>query len=97
MNKKRKAVLLGTMITLALQTGSAYAEKVTEGVYENYVEFGVNEEDEYDEGRATISSKKDDVDVKDKEFTFKNGATIDSSKLYYIILIVNGILNIQQE
>lgn len=84
MNKKRKAVLLGTMITLALQTGSAYAEKVTEGVYENYVEFGVNEEDEYDEGRATISSKKDDVDVKDKEFTFKNGATIDSSKLYYI-------------
>lgn len=84
MNKKHKAVLLGTMITLALQTGSAYAEKVTEGVYENYVEFGVNEEDEYDEGRATISSKKDDVDVKDKEFTFKNGATIDSSKLYYI-------------
>ena len=33
MNKKHKAVLLGTMITLALQTGSAYAEKVTEGVY----------------------------------------------------------------
>ena len=26
MNKKHKAVLLGTMITLALQTGSAYAE-----------------------------------------------------------------------
>lgn len=80
MNKKHKAVLLGTMITLALQTGSAYAEKVTEGVYEDYVEFGTDKEtDEKNKGTATISL--DRSDNKDKIFTFEEGATIDGSKL----------------
>ena len=60
MNKRHKAVLLGTMITLALQTGSAYAETYDEiyeryksaynyydiegEKYENYVEFGTGTE-----------------------------------------------------
>lgn len=80
MNKKHKAVLLGTMITLALQTGSAYAEKVPEKVYEEYVEFGTDKEtDEKNKGTATISL--DGSDNKDKIFTFEKGATIDGSKL----------------
>ncbi|CBL06168.1 hypothetical protein MHY_12590 [Megamonas hypermegale ART12/1] len=32
------------MITLALQTGSAYAKKVPEAVYKDYVEFGTDKE-----------------------------------------------------
>ena len=80
MNKKHKAVLLGTMITLALQTGSAYAKKVPEAVYKDYVEFGTDKEtDEKNKGTATISL--DENDNKDKIFTFEEGATIDGSKL----------------
>ena len=102
MNKKHKAVLLGTMITLALQTGSAYAKTYDEDKYNslydaqskawNYYDIKSDEYNDYVEFGTGSDSDKANSENKEKAsihlgvsdlggtFTFKNGATIDSSE-----------------
>ena len=85
--RKKQVMLLATMITLALQTGSVYAAtvvggvedfEVPEGSYDKYVEFGTNGDLQ---GFASIylGEDEEDNDKKNKEYTFKKGALIDSS------------------
>lgn len=64
--KKKKSVLLASMICLALQTGNALAA-ITPGTYDEYQEFGGETKDEQ-------------VQILEKgEYVFKNGATIVNS------------------
>ena len=65
--KKKKSVLLASMICLALQTGNALAATptpITPGTYDEYKEFGGE-------------TKDDQVEISiEGEYIFKNGATI---------------------
>lgn len=65
--KKKKSVLLASMICLALQTGNALAAiptQITPGTYDEYKEFGGETKD--DQVQISIEG----------EYIFKNGATI---------------------
>lgn len=68
--KKKKSVLLASMICLALQTGNALAATptpITPGTYDEYQELGGE-------------TKDDQVQISEKgEYIFKNGATIVNS------------------
>lgn len=67
--KKKKSVLLASMICLALQTGNALAatQQITPGTYDEYQELGGE-------------TKDDQVQISEKgEYIFKNGATIVNS------------------
>lgn len=66
--KKKKSVLLASMICLALQTGNALAAtQINPDTYDEYQELGGETEDE----QVQIS--------KEGEYVFKNGATIVNS------------------
>lgn len=67
--KKKKSVLLASMICLALQTGNALAatQQIDPGTYDEYREFGGETKDE----QVQI--------LEEGEYVFKNGATIVNS------------------